>query len=61
MSIRNIKILIEYKGTSFSGWQIQKEQTTVQGEIVKAINKITGIDVNLIGAGRTDAGVHALG
>lgn len=58
---RNIKLVIEYKGTSFSGWQIQRDRPTVQGEIAAAIEKVTGQKVNLIGAGRTDAGVHALG
>ncbi len=58
---RNIKLVIEYKGTSFAGWQFQPGQTTVQGEIEAAIHKVTGEKATLIGAGRTDAGVHALG
>ncbi len=58
---RNIKLLIEYKGTSFAGWQIQAEQKTIQGEITKAIFNTTGCTVSLTAAGRTDAGVHALG
>ncbi len=61
MSGRNIKLLIEYKGTSYAGWQIQSSQRTIQEEITAAIEKTTGRRVNLIGAGRTDAGVHALG
>jgi len=61
MAMRNIKLLIEYKGTSFAGWQVQDGQTTVQGEIEAAICSTTGQKVNVIGAGRTDAGVHALG
>jgi len=59
--MRNIKITIEYDGTSYHGWQMQENAKTVQGEIMKAIKKITGEEVNIIGAGRTDAGVHALG
>ncbi len=59
--MKNIKLTIEYKGTSFSGWQIQSGQKTVQGEITEAIYKTTGQKVKLTGAGRTDAGVHALG
>jgi tRNA pseudouridine38-40 synthase len=55
------KILIEYDGTSFAGWQIQADATTVQGEIEIAIGKLTGENVTIQGAGRTDAGVHALG
>ena len=61
MSERNIKLVIEYDGTAYSGWQVQPGQSTIQGELVRAIGKVTGQDVNLIGAGRTDAGVHALG
>ena len=61
MAERNIKIVIEYRGTDYAGWQIQANQRTVQGELTKAILQTTGQKVNLIGAGRTDAGVHALG
>lgn len=60
MLMRNVKLIIEYKGTGYAGWQIQAEQRTIQGEISQAIFKTTGKHVNLIGAGRTDAGVHAL-
>ncbi len=60
--MRNIKLTIEYKGTSFNGWQIQPDpQKTVQGEITKALKKLSGHEVKLIGAGRTDSGVHAFG
>jgi tRNA pseudouridine38-40 synthase len=61
MSEKNIKITIEYNGTDYSGWQSQKNGSTIQDYIVDAIYKITDQKVNLIGAGRTDAGVHALG
>jgi tRNA pseudouridine38-40 synthase len=61
MAMRNIRLLIEYKGTSFAGWQVQPGQTTIQGEITQAIKRVTDREVDLIGAGRTDAGVHALG
>jgi tRNA pseudouridine38-40 synthase len=57
----NIRLDLQYKGTDFSGWQYQPGEITVQGEIEKAIEKVSGKKVNLIGAGRTDAGVHALG
>ncbi len=57
--MRNIKIIIEYDGTDYSGWQIQKNAPSIQEEIQKAILKITKENVNLIGAGRTDARVHA--
>ena len=59
--MRNIKIIIEYDGKNFAGWQNQPGKTSIQGEIEKAINEITGEDVDLIASGRTDAGVHALG
>ena len=55
------KLTIEYAGTRYSGWQIQKNARTVQGEIDRAARDITGArDLELYGAGRTDAGVHAL-
>ena len=56
-----LKLTIEYAGTRYSGWQIQKNARTVQGEIERAISEATGIgDFDLYGSGRTDAGVHAL-
>ena len=56
------KLTIEYAGTRYSGWQIQKNARTVQGEIEKAVRSVTGRkDFELYGSGRTDAGVHALG
>lgn len=61
MAARNIKIIVEYEGTAYSGWQIQNEQRTIQGELTEAIYRVTGERVSLTGAGRTDAGVHALG
>lgn len=59
--MNNYKLLIQYDGTSYSGWQIQKNGTTVQQKIVEAVVVITKEKVNLIGSGRTDTGVHALG
>jgi len=56
------KLLIEYAGTRYSGWQIQKNARTIAGEIERAAREVTGArDLELYGAGRTDAGVHALG
>ncbi len=56
------KLVVEYAGTRYSGWQIQKNARTVQGEIDRAVRTVTGrSDFELYGAGRTDAGVHALG
>jgi tRNA pseudouridine38-40 synthase len=55
------KLTIEYAGTRYSGWQIQKNARTVQGEIVRSVRDVTGTaDFELYGSGRTDAGVHAL-
>ncbi len=59
--IRNILLTIEYDGTGFSGWQIQPQRRTVQGEIQHSLEKICGTRVEISGTGRTDAGVHALG
>jgi len=55
------KLTIEYAGSRYSGWQIQKNARTVQGEIDRAVRTVTGRkDFELYGSGRTDAGVHAL-
>jgi len=54
------QILIEYVGTNYSGWQIQKKGKTIQGKIQKIISKILKEKINIIGSGRTDSGVHAL-
>ncbi|MGA9116406.1 MAG: tRNA pseudouridine(38-40) synthase TruA [Bacteroidota bacterium] len=56
------KLTIEYEGTRYSGWQIQKNARTVQGELAAALRTVVGAGAgDLQGAGRTDAGVHALG
>ena len=54
------QILIEYVGTNYNGWQIQRKGKTIQGKIQKTISKILKEKVNIIGSGRTDSGVHAL-
>ncbi|KPA09800.1 tRNA pseudouridine synthase A [Candidatus Magnetomorum sp. HK-1] len=56
---KNIKIVIEYDGTQYSGWQRQLDCPSIQGIIESAIYKMTGQKVTLNGSGRTDAGVHA--
>ncbi len=59
--MKNYKLLIQYDGTNYAGWQIQKNSITVQQNISEAIKTLLKVDVNLIGSGRTDSGVHALG
>jgi tRNA pseudouridine38-40 synthase len=59
--VTTFKILLEYDGTRYSGWQDQRNARTIMGELKKATREIFGQDVEMQGAGRTDAGVHALG
>jgi tRNA pseudouridine38-40 synthase len=59
--MRNIRLLLEYDGTRYHGWQRQKKDVTIQGVVEAALGRLTGEAVALIGSGRTDAGVHALG
>jgi tRNA pseudouridine38-40 synthase len=59
--VPRFKLTIEYAGTRYSGWQIQKNAKTIAGEIDRAVRTVTGRkDFELYGSGRTDAGVHAL-
>lgn len=59
--MNNYKLTIEYDGSNYAGWQIQKNADTVQQRIIDAVEVVLKEKINLIGSGRTDAGVHALG
>jgi tRNA pseudouridine38-40 synthase len=59
--MRNIRLLIEYDGTDYAGWQWQKNEKTIQETLLSAIEQVTQEKVKLYGASRTDAGVHAVG
>ncbi len=54
------KVVLQYVGTRYAGWQIQKNQHTIQGKLKSALHKLTGETVSVVGAGRTDSGVHAM-
>jgi len=56
-----LKLTLHYDGSAFFGWQIQREERTVQGEIQSALERLTGGPSTVIGSGRTDRGVHATG
>lgn len=58
---KNFKIIVEYDGTHFFGWQRQKDKKTIQGELENALSRILNQDIRITGSGRTDSGVHALG
>lgn len=57
----NYKLLIQYDGTDFHGWQVQNNDRTIQGELERVIGMLEDAEVKVVGSGRTDAGVHAEG
>lgn len=57
----NFRLLIQYDGTDFHGWQVQENDRTIQGELERVIGMLVDAKVSVIGSGRTDAGVHAEG
>lgn len=59
--MRNIRLLIEYDGTNYAGWQWQNNEKTIQKTLLSAIEQVTQEKIKLYGASRTDAGVHAVG
>lgn len=58
--LKRVKLTVAYDGTGYSGWQEQQNGKTIEGELKKAISELTGEEVQIIGASRTDAGVHGL-
>lgn len=61
MSASNYKLIIQYDGTNYAGWQKQQNATTIQQVISDTIKILIKEDINLIGSGRTDSGVHSIG
>jgi len=61
LSFRTIKLVLEYDGTCFSGWQIQPRKNTVQQVAQDILQRVTQENIKVVGASRTDTGVHALG
>ena len=60
--MKNYKITVQYDGTRYKGWQVQKAtDATIQGKLQNVLSKLAGHLVEVIGSGRTDAGVHAAG
>jgi tRNA pseudouridine38-40 synthase len=61
MTARTVQLVLHYDGSAFAGWQRQPKERTVQGELERVLTRLTGSHVAALGAGRTDAGVHARG
>lgn len=59
--LKNIKLILQFDGTNYHGWQIQKNGITVQEVMERTVSKVVGTKTHVIGCGRTDAGVHARG
>lgn len=59
--MRNIKLTVEYDGTNYHGWQIQKNAVTIQEHVEKALRQLLGVQTGVTGCSRTDVGVHAYG
>ena len=58
--MKRVKLVVAYDGTAYHGWQLQPNALTIEGELNKALNALLGEEIQVTGASRTDAGVHAL-
>ena len=58
---RRLVLVVEYEGTKYAGFQLQANAPTIQGEIEKALKRLTGEEIRIRGASRTDSGAHAMG
>jgi len=61
MGKKRIRLVVAYDGTNYHGWQVQSNGITIESELNRALSELSGEDIHVIGASRTDAGVHALG
>lgn len=59
--MRNLKLVIEYDGANYQGWQSQKNGLTIQDVLEASLGRILNQRIRVVGSGRTDSGVHALG
>ncbi|MHC4743928.1 MAG: hypothetical protein ACYS8Z_18580 [Planctomycetota bacterium] len=61
MAVRKIKLIVQYDGSAYRGWQVQPGEKTIQANLVEAVSSLIGRKTFVHGASRTDSGVHALG
>ncbi|MGQ0639311.1 MAG: tRNA pseudouridine(38-40) synthase TruA, partial [Gemmatimonadaceae bacterium] len=59
MTVRCVQLVLHYDGSAFAGWQRQPDQRTIQGELERVLSSLCDQPIAALGAGRTDAGVHA--
>lgn len=59
ISVKNYRLTVKYDGTRYYGWQRQPNRDTIQGKLEEVLSRLTGLETEVVGAGRTDAGVHA--
>ncbi len=59
--MKRIRLVVAYDGTNYCGWQLQSNGNTIEAELNKALSRLTGEEIHVLGASRTDSGVHALG